>query len=82
MIRDISDNIFRLTLIEWTNVIRKGGAFRCGNFFEKTYSAKKRKRNYIIHNPNIVEDTVQMLLDILIQANEKKVERKLREMTE
>ena len=51
-------------------------------FFDKTYSTKKRKLNYIIHNPNTVEDTAQMLLNILIQANEKKVERKLREMTE
>ena len=51
-------------------------------FFEETYSTKKRKLNYIIHNPNTAEDTAQMLLDVLIQANEKKVERKLREMAE
>ena len=51
-------------------------------FFEKTYSTKKRKLNYIIHNPNTAEDTAQMLLDVLIQANEKKVERKLWEMAE
>lgn len=49
-------------------------------FFEKTFSEKKRKLNYIIHNPNTVEYTAPMLLDILLQANEKKVERKLREM--
>ncbi len=51
-------------------------------FFEKIYSEKKRKLNYIIHNPNTAEKTAQILLDILIQANEKKVERKLRKMAE
>lgn len=48
------------------------------NFFDE----KKRKLNYMMHNPNTVEETVKVLVDILIQANEKKVERKLREMAE
>ena len=48
----------------------------------KTFSAKKRKLNYTIHNPNTVEDTAKMLLDVLVQANEKKVERKLQELAD
>ena len=36
----------------------------------------------MIHNPNTVEDTAKMLLDILVQANEKKVERKLQELAD
>ena len=47
-----------------------------------TISRKKRKLNYMIHNPNTVEDTAKMLLDILVQANEKKVERKMRELVD
>ena len=46
----------------------------------KTFSAKKRKLNYTIHNPNTVEDTAKMLLDVLVQANEKKVEKKMQEL--
>ena len=48
----------------------------------ETFSTKKRKLNYTIHNPNTVEDTSKMLLDILLQANEKKVERKLQELAD
>lgn len=48
----------------------------------KTFSTKKRKLNYTIHNPNTVEDTAKMLLDVLVQANEKKVERKLQELAD
>ena len=46
----------------------------------KTFSAKNRKLNYTIHNPNTVEDTAKMLLDVLVQANEQKVEKKLQEL--
>ena len=42
---------------------------------------KKRKLNYIIHNPNTVEDTGKVLLDVFVQANAEKVERKLRELS-
>lgn len=38
----------------------------------------KRKLNYVIHNPNTLDETVKKLLDVLIQANAGKVERKLR----
>ena len=48
----------------------------------KTFSEKKRKLNYTIHNPNTVEDTAKMLLDVLVQTNEKKVERKLQELVD
>ena len=48
----------------------------------KTFSAKKRKLYYTIHNPNTVEDTAKMLLDVLVQANEKKVEKKLQELAD
>lgn len=41
---------------------------------------KIRKLNYIIHNPNTVEETTKVLLDVFVQANAGKVERKLREM--
>ena len=40
----------------------------------ETFSTKKRKLNYTIHNPNTVEDTANYLLKILIAANESKVE--------
>lgn len=43
---------------------------------------KKRKLNYIIHNPNTVEMTTKVLLSILVQANAGKVERKLIELSE
>lgn len=42
---------------------------------------KKRKLNYVIHNPNTVEMTAKVLLDVLVQANAGKVERKLRELS-
>ena len=53
-----------------------------GDSAVKNFSAKKRKLNYTIHNPNTVDDTAKMLLDILVQANEKKVERKLQELVD
>lgn len=43
---------------------------------------KVRKLNYIVHNPNTVEETEKVLLEICIQANAGKVERKLRELAE
>ncbi len=42
---------------------------------------KVRKLNYVIHNPNTIEVTNKVLLDIFIQANAGKVERKLRELS-
>lgn len=42
---------------------------------------KNRKLNYIIHNPNTVEETAQVLLHVFVQANAGKVERKLRELS-
>lgn len=45
-----------------------------------SFDGKKRKLNYMIHNPNTIEDTAKVLLDVLIQANVGKVERKLREL--
>lgn len=43
---------------------------------------KIRKLNYIIHNPNTVEETAKVLLDVFVQANAGKVERKLRELSD
>lgn len=43
---------------------------------------KVRKLNYIVHNPNTVEETAKVLLEICIQANVGKVERKLIELSE
>ncbi len=40
---------------------------------------KKRKLNYVIHNPNSIEKTADFLLEILIAANADKVEQALRE---
>ena len=37
--------------------------------------------NYVIHNPNTVEETAKVLLDVLVQANTGKVEKKLREFS-
>lgn len=49
----------------------------------KNYTdGKVRKLNYMIHNPNTVEETVKVLLEICIQANAGKVERKLIELSE
>ena len=42
---------------------------------------KIRKLNYIIHNPNTVEETAQVLLHVFVQANAGKVERQLRELS-
>lgn len=42
---------------------------------------KIRKLNYIIHNPNTVEETAKVLLDVFVQANAGKVERKLQELS-
>ena len=64
-------------LIEWTKTIKAWG-----DPTVKTFLAKKRKLNYTIHNPNTVEETAKILLDVLVQANEKKVERKLQELVD
>ena len=40
---------------------------------------KKRKLHYVIHNPNSIEKTADLLLEILIAANTDKVEQALRE---
>ena len=47
--------------------------------YGKCIAMKKRKLNYVIHNPNTVEKTADFLLDILIKANAEKVERAIRE---
>lgn len=49
---------------------------------KKFTNGKVRKLNYIVHNPNTVEETAKVLLEICIQANAGKVERKLRELAE
>ena len=43
---------------------------------------KKRKLNYVIHNPNPIEKTADFLLEILISANADKVEQALRKAAE
>ena len=43
-------------------------------------NGKVRKLNYIVHNPNTVEETAKVLLEICVQANMGKVEKKLREL--
>lgn len=49
----------------------------------KNYTDRKvRKLNYMIHNPNTVEETAKVLLEICIQANAGKVERNFRELAE
>lgn len=40
---------------------------------------KKRKLNYVIHNPNSIEKTAELLLEILIAANADKVEQALQQ---
>lgn len=45
-------------------------------------NGKKRKLNYTIHNPNTMEETAKVLLDVLMQANMGKVERKLQKSLE
>ena len=47
--------------------------------YGKRLTMKKRKLNYVIHNPNPIEKTADFLLKILIAANTDKVEQALRE---
>lgn len=47
--------------------------------YGKCLTMKKRKLNYVIHNPNSIEKTADFLLEILIAANADKVEQALRE---
>lgn len=47
--------------------------------YGKRLAMKKRKLNYVIHNPNSIEETADLLLEILIAANADKVELALRE---
>lgn len=47
--------------------------------YGKRLTMKKRKLNYVIHNPNPIEKTADFLLEILIAANAEKVEQALRE---
>ena len=69
LLNKFHNNIFKLFLIEWTKTIEAGD-----DSTVKDFSMKKRKLNYIIHNPNTVEDTANYLLKVLIEANESKVE--------
>lgn len=47
------------------------------------YSNRRiRRLNYIIHNPNTAEETAKELLNVFVQANAGKVERKLRELSD
>lgn len=46
------------------------------------FDEKKRKLNYTIHNPNTVEETVKVLVEVFVQANMGKVEKKLSETVE
>lgn len=43
---------------------------------------KKRKLNYRFHNPNTVEATADILLNVLIEANSEKVEKAIQEAAE
>lgn len=43
---------------------------------------KKRKLNYRFHNPNTVEAATDMLLQVFIEANSKKVEMAVQEKAE
>ena len=47
--------------------------------YGKRFAMKKRKLNYVIYNPNSIEKTADLLLEILIAANADKVELALRE---
>ena len=47
--------------------------------YGKHLAMKKRKLNYVIHNPNSIEKTADLLLEILIAANAEKVEQAIRE---
>lgn len=55
---------------------QKAGAFPDMNHFS---NGKKRKLNYIIHNPNTNEETAKTLLAVFMQVNAKKVEGRLME---
>lgn len=70
-------NNFRAVFIEWTKTMR-AGVFPTMTYF---CDGKIRKLNYIIHNPNTVEETAQVLLHVFVQANAGKVESKLRELS-
>lgn len=43
-------------------------------------NGKIRKLNYVIHNPNSVEETAKILLDVFVEANTGKVEKHLRDL--
>ena len=43
---------------------------------------KKRKLNYRFHNPNTAEATADILLEVFIKANSKKVEKAVQEAAE
>ncbi len=43
---------------------------------------KKRKLNYVIHNPNTIEEMADFLLELLIEANAGKVERMIKKAAE
>ena len=43
---------------------------------------KKRKLNYRFHNPNTAEATADILLEVFIEANSKKVEKVVQETAE
>lgn len=43
---------------------------------------KKRKLNYIFYNPNTAEVTAEYILKIMIEANEKKVEKAIQKASE
>ena len=47
--------------------------------YGKRLAMKMRKLNYVIHNPNSIEKTADLLLELLIAANADKVEQALRE---
>ena len=47
--------------------------------YGKRLTMKKRKLNYVIHNPNSIEKTAELLLEILIAANADKVEQTLQQ---
>lgn len=40
---------------------------------------KKHKLNYRFHNPNTVEETVNVLCKVFVEVNKEKVERAVRE---
>ncbi len=45
-------------------------------------NGKIRKLNYVIHNPNTVEETANCLLKVLIEVNESKVEMAIRKIAD